>query len=94
MWESVTGLDCVDPADVERMYNAIDSRVRGMTNDAARELYLKWEAAKREEHVPDEDDDEDDFDEFVEFEDKIFLPDIFKLLDTPSNGFNVLYSPK
>ena len=41
LWQSVTGLDCVEPADVERMYNAIGSHVRGMPNDAVREMYLK-----------------------------------------------------
>jgi len=85
MWQSVTGLECVEPVDVERMYNAIDSRVRGMPNDAAREMYLKWEAAKREERAEEEGSDEDDL--FVEFEDKIFLPSIYKLLDDPRNNF-------
>ena len=89
MWQSVTGLDCVEPVDVERMYNAIDSRVRGMPNDAAREMYLKWEAVKREERAEEEANDDDDYEVLVEPEDKIFLPDIYKLLDDPRNNFSV-----
>jgi hypothetical protein len=71
------------------MYNAIDSRVRGMPNDAAREMYLKWEAVKREERAEEEEYDEDDSELLVEPEDKIFLPDIYNLLDDPRNNFSV-----